>query len=81
MKLLNTENVNIRQFAVNFLRIHEAYIALSDLLCSALAMNFTTGNNTIQINSYRNDNGICGIIIIMDSGMYYRTYPYFHKTI
>lgn len=47
MTLHNTKNVNLRQFAVNFLRIYEAYIALSGLLCSALAMNFTTGNNTI----------------------------------
>lgn len=47
MKLQDSKNVNIRQSVVNFLRIYEAYIALSDLLCSALAMNFTTGNNTI----------------------------------
>lgn len=47
MKLQYRTNVNTRQFAVNFLRMYEAYIALSDLLYSALPRNFTTGNNTI----------------------------------
>lgn len=46
MKLQNTKNVNIWQFAVNFLRIYEAYIDLSVFLCSAFVMNFTMGKNT-----------------------------------